>query len=345
MKRHRPTGAHCGIVCAWMPTPETGWSKSGIQPVLPRRAAVHHTTFQYGPVRHIRLCGGWRRPLARLDGGAGGSQGAARPAGGAAVLGTGPRGRWCRAVYLMFLLLWGFNYRRLSMADRLMISPGAPDGAAVTTLGLEAAAQLNRLHAGAHSAGWRGSEWRDERLTAAFASTQRALSDAPLAQPGRLKWTLFGFYFRWAGVDGMVDPFALEALANPDLLPWERPFVAAHEWAHLAGYAHEAEANFVGWLTCVRADAPAQSQRLVVPVLGDRERSERQGSNATRGGPCCRAAKRRGRDHRATAPRTVSAPAPRELARIRPVPAGQSGRGRDSELRGGRESPSPGAIQ
>ena len=56
----------------------------------------------------------------------------------------------------------------------------------------------------------------------------------------------------------MVNPFALEVLANPDLLPWERPFVAAHEWSHLAGYAVESEANFVGWLTCLQAGAPEQ---------------------------------------------------------------------------------------
>ena len=56
----------------------------------------------------------------------------------------------------------------------------------------------------------------------------------------------------------MIDPFALEVLANPDLLPFEKPFVAAHEWAHLAGYADESEASFVGWLTCVRAGGAAQ---------------------------------------------------------------------------------------
>jgi len=68
----------------------------------------------------------------------------------------------------------------------------------------------------------------------------------------------FGPYFRWASVDGMIDPFALEVLANPDLLPFEKPFVAAHEWAHLAGYADESEANFVAWLACRRGDAGAQ---------------------------------------------------------------------------------------
>ena len=56
----------------------------------------------------------------------------------------------------------------------------------------------------------------------------------------------------------MVNPFGLEVLVNPDLLPFERPFVAAHEWAHLAGFADEAEASFVGWLTCLRGSEAAQ---------------------------------------------------------------------------------------
>src|SRR5690606_39996891 len=56
------------------------------------------------------------------------------------------------------------------------------------------------------------------------------LADAPPAVPGRLKRSLLGFYFRWASIDGMVNPFGLEVLRNPDLLPFERPFVAAHEW-------------------------------------------------------------------------------------------------------------------
>ena len=56
----------------------------------------------------------------------------------------------------------------------------------------------------------------------------------------------------------MTDPFLLETLIAPDLLDVERPFVIAHEWAHLAGYADESEANFVAWLTCRRGDARAR---------------------------------------------------------------------------------------
>jgi hypothetical protein len=47
-------------------------------------------------------------------------------------------------------------------------------------------------------------------------------------------------------------------MVAPDLIDAERPFVLAHEWAHLAGYADESEANFVAYLACRRGDAAAR---------------------------------------------------------------------------------------
>jgi hypothetical protein len=177
----------------------------------------------------------------------------------------GPLGRALMAiatagavVYLLFLVMWGFNYRRVPMGDRLVMARQAPDTAAVMALGLQAVDGMNALYDEAHRIGWDADPREDPQLLDAFRFVQTRLSDATPAVPGRLKHTLYGPYFRWTSVDGMVNPLALEVLANPDLLPWERPFVAAHEWAHLAGYANEAEANFVGWLTCVRAGVPDQ---------------------------------------------------------------------------------------
>ncbi len=161
-------------------------------------------------------------------------------------------------VYLVFLGGWGFNYRRVPMAERLDVARGSPSAEDVVQLGLRAIGETNRLHDAAHRIGWTANEWQDAELRAAFAEVQHALGDATPAVPGRLKHSILGPYFRWTGVDGMINPFGLEVLANPDLLPFERPFVAAHEWAHLAGYANEAEANFVGWVTGLRADVPAQ---------------------------------------------------------------------------------------
>jgi hypothetical protein len=144
------------------------------------------------------------------------------------------------------------------MSDRLLLEGPGPTAEAVARLGLEAVRRLNTLHDQAHRAGWGDAPLENDGLRRGFLAAQRALSDTPAAAPGRLKQTIFGPYFRWTGVDGMINPFGLEVLANPDLLPFERPFVAAHEWAHLAGYADESEANFVGWLACVQGDVPTQ---------------------------------------------------------------------------------------
>jgi hypothetical protein len=159
------------------------------------------------------------------------------------------------AVYLIFLGIWGLNYRRVSMSQRLAVERSAPSAEAVLALGEQAVRELNVLYPDARAD---TAPWRDESMRAAFDRVQGFLTDAPRAIPGRLKPTVYGPYFRWTSVDGMVNPFGLEVMANPDLLPSERPFVAAHEWAHLAGYADESEASFVGWLTCLQAGPAAR---------------------------------------------------------------------------------------
>lgn len=161
------------------------------------------------------------------------------------------------AAYLVFLLCWGLNYRREPLAARLEQTRPAPDTAAVVALGELAVRQLSALHAPAHQQGWPGPDVDDARLRAAAAHVQ-ALIGVPRVETARLKPTLLRWLFRWEGVDAMTNPFGLDILRNPDLVPVERPFVAAHEWAHLAGFANEAEANFIGWLTCLHGDTGAQ---------------------------------------------------------------------------------------
>jgi len=104
-------------------------------------------------------------------------------------------------------------------------------------------------------------EYREQRRLGWDAFAERALADTGRPQtvvPGRPKATIIDWYFRRIAVDGMTDPFFLEILVSSDLLPFERPFVTAHEWSHLAGVADEGEANFVGWLACMRGSPAAQ---------------------------------------------------------------------------------------
>ncbi len=162
------------------------------------------------------------------------------------------------AVYLVFLLAWGLNYRRVPLEQRVRFDARGVTSAAARDATRLAVDRLNALYVDAHASPPREAGRVDAALAAAFADATMSLGASGRTVPARPKHTLLDVYFRPAAVAGMTDPFFLETLVESDLLPVERPFVIAHEWSHLAGFADEGEANFAGWLTCIRADAAAQ---------------------------------------------------------------------------------------
>jgi hypothetical protein len=155
-------------------------------------------------------------------------------------------------IVLWFFVLWGANYRRLPLEEKLNYDQARVTRDAALRLGTHALGEVNGRYDAAHATLVQGPS-----LDAAFGAAQRALGASRLAIPGTPKRSLLELYFRAAAIDGMTDPFFLEVILNPDTLPFERPFVLSHEWAHLAGYANEGEANFVAWLTCSQGDAMA----------------------------------------------------------------------------------------
>jgi hypothetical protein len=162
------------------------------------------------------------------------------------------------ASYLAFVVLWGFNYRRVRLADKLQLDEASISADAASAAAATAIDQLNDLYESAHAQGWPPLAAIDPDLAAGFAHADRDLGSRTMPVAARPKVSLFDLYFRRAGVEGMTDPYFLETLVQRELLPFERPFVIAHEWSHLAGYADESEANFVGWLTCLRGSVADQ---------------------------------------------------------------------------------------
>jgi hypothetical protein len=51
----------------------------------------------------------------------------------------------------------------------------------------------------------------------------------------------------WMGISGIFLPFTGEPLVNLGPGDWQLPFTAAHEAAHLRGWAREDEANFLAF--------------------------------------------------------------------------------------------------
>jgi len=156
--------------------------------------------------------------------------------------------------YLWFLGFWGLNYRRVPLEQKLSYDKSRVTREQGMKLGRIAVEQVNALQPGSLTA----PADSHHALSVALAGVERQLGATRVALVAEPKRSVLMWYFRKAAIDGMTDPFFLEVILNPDLLPFERPFVLAHEWAHLAGYADESEANFIAWLTCVSGSPAAR---------------------------------------------------------------------------------------
>jgi hypothetical protein len=161
-------------------------------------------------------------------------------------------------LYVAFVLLWGMNYRRPSLAGRLARNEAGPSLEAARRLVLTSVDEVNRHHAAAHRSDAFSGLTIDPALAQAFELAQRSIGLTQTAVPARPKHSLLDPYYRAASVAGMTNPFFLETLVASDLLEVELPQVIAHEWSHLAGINDEGEANFVAWLTGAIGSEPAR---------------------------------------------------------------------------------------
>lgn len=157
---------------------------------------------------------------------------------------------------VVFLLVWGLNYRRVPVREAIGNDVVPPTSAALADAVADAGALAARVRRLVEPEGRFHSIALDLRgpMNTALASLGRA----PLPTPGEPKFSLLltPFFVR-SGVTGVTNPIGLEIVVSPELLPVERPFVIAHEWAHLAGEADEADASAVGWLACMKGSPGA----------------------------------------------------------------------------------------
>jgi hypothetical protein len=244
---------------AWVPTPPgtvERWYSQGAYPALQRltTALSNRVPFALFDLLVAAIAATWIVLAVRDIAGSGRPRGLS-VAFGRVVLRTAVL---AAGLYVAFLLLWGLNYRRPPLVETLAFDAHAVTPEAARALARTSADQLNALYAGAHADGWPRADAIDARLSEAFARAHRQLGRSGDAVVGRPKRTLFDWYFRRTALDGMTDPFFLETLVSSSLLPFERPFVVAHEWSHLAGFADEGDANFLGWLACVQGSPAAQ---------------------------------------------------------------------------------------
>jgi hypothetical protein len=153
---------------------------------------------------------------------------------------------------ILFFWAWGFNYRRqpleTALPEKNAPRPTLDQLQAAVIESNSLAARLRPLLKGPELGYPEIAPKLKEPLNAALKKLGRPL----LAREGRPKYSLILTpFFSSSGITGMVNPLGLETIVNPDLLPHQRPFVLAREWARLSGHADEGEASAVAWLACM----------------------------------------------------------------------------------------------
>lgn len=178
------------------------------------------------------------------------------------------------ALYVWFLVAWGWNYLRDPLYRSL-----AYDGATVQRFPLERVEAamvdaLNKAAPKAHDANANGSDPR-KVLRHAYESALPLLGVSTRVSETIPKRTMLDPYFVATGISGMFFPFTFETYLASDILWFEYPFNLAHEWGHLAGIARESDANFVGALTTLRDPDPVLRYSGLLVVYGAMPRNKR----------------------------------------------------------------------
>lgn len=177
---------------------------------------------------------------------------------------------WAAAGVVLFEVLWGFNYRRDTVVQRIVYEPH-PSDAAVAAFSERIVGILN------HDVGPAHAETLDlAKLRDAYEPLIARLGDRRPVEVTTPKATMLQPYYDAAGIGGMYSPFAFETLLNATFLPFEVPRALAHEWAHVGGFTDEGDANYIGTLACLRSDDPLIRYSGAFWTYGDLPEAQRR---------------------------------------------------------------------
>lgn len=178
---------------------------------------------------------------------------------------------WVALALLAFELLWGWNYRRVTVAYRVAYDAAAVNDASVAAFSERIVRILNDDVGAAHA-----QTLDRAKLRAAFQPVAARLGDRWDVAVANPKTTILQPYYDAAGIGGQYSPFAFETLLNASFLPVEVPRALAHEWAHVGGFTDEGDANYIGTLACLRSNDPLIRYSGAFWTYGELPESERR---------------------------------------------------------------------
>ena len=151
------------------------------------------------------------------------------------------------AMYLLFYVLWGFNYFREDLNTRLDLNRSTTDTADFIRVLNELIETTNTSYCRMDSL---EKNTVDNLVEDSYAKLSETLQLHYPAGSRKDKTITLSRFFAQSGISGYYGPFFSEVHVNQYVLPLEYPVVLAHEKAHQFGVTSESEANFYAWLVC-----------------------------------------------------------------------------------------------
>lgn len=162
--------------------------------------------------------------------------------------------------YLLFQLLWGLNYIRVPLNEKMGIEKKyTPDELLAFTRQL--ITKANAVH---ESITGNDSLKVVNPYSVKEIYSRSGYGYASLKQVypqfdyecESVKSSLISVPLSYMGFGGYLNPFTNEAQVNAKLPLYNLPTTACHEISHQIGYASESEANFIGYMASIYNDDP-----------------------------------------------------------------------------------------
>jgi|GEM_PF-57574 len=163
-------------------------------------------------------------------------------------------------ILITFHLLWGFNYYRLPLNERLELASEYSDDdlEKVTTYFIT---EANKLHLQLQPVDSLAVDFKrnQQELFAIARNTNQIFDDQYKdfnQQPLSVKKSLLTVPLTYMGYSGYLNPITGEAHTNGKINNYKTPVLILHEMAHQQGFAKENEANFFGVMAGINHDDP-----------------------------------------------------------------------------------------
>jgi hypothetical protein len=161
----------------------------------------------------------------------------------------------CSSALLLFLLIWGFNYQRPSLADKLGFTGRAASDEQLRVISESIVNEVNSSYSASHGSETPSRAQVYELIESAY-QREPLLAETAAGRFGPPKPIYFSGLLSRLGLSGFYMPFTGEPNFNSAQPDFDLPYVAAHEKAHQRGFAREDEANFIAFVVCVNSPNP-----------------------------------------------------------------------------------------